>query len=82
MSFENLECVQIGPAHEDLTLRTEAYLRAKGWEYKCQTIDCCWRWYKTINGRRYGCGTSDAFKIQDHLDREEYANAHPDEFNA
>lgn len=81
MAFENLECCQIDAAREELKWRTEAYLRAKGWEHTSATVDCCWRWFKTIKGRQYGCGTDDAFHIQNHIDREEYALAHPEEFD-
>ena len=81
MAFADLECLQIEGAQEALKWRVEAYLRAKGWEHTSATVDCCWRWFKKIKGRYYGCGTDEAFKIQDAIDREEYARAHPDEFN-
>jgi hypothetical protein len=81
MAFDDLECVKIGASRDDLKRRTEAYLRAKGWEHTSSTIDSCWRWFKTVDGRSYGCGTDDAFRIQDCLDRREYERAHPDEFN-
>ena len=79
--FDALECVQIDAAHGELRRRTEAYLRAKGWEFTSQTVGCRWMWFKTVEGRQYGCGTDDAFRIQDNLDRDEYAAAHPEEFN-
>lgn len=81
MEFSDLECLQIEGEQAKLKWRMESYLRAKGWEHTSSTVDCCWRWFKTIDGRHYGCGTDDAFKIQDHVDREEYARAHPEEFN-
>lgn len=81
MAFEDLECIKIEAAQADLGWRKEAYLRSRGWEHTSGTVDCCWRWFKKIDDRHYGCGTDDAFKIQECVDREEYARAHPEEFN-
>lgn len=80
MTFEELPSVRIEADRRELDDRTEAYLRAKGWKHTSQTVGCYWMWFKTINGQSYGCSTADAFRIQDSLDREEYAAAHPDEF--
>jgi hypothetical protein len=81
MSFEDLTCVQIEATRTALRQRTEAYLSAKGWEHTSQTVGSYWMWFKTVGGRQYGCSTEDAFRIQDNIDREEYADAHPEEFN-
>mgnify|MGYP001596777083 CR=1 FL=1 len=81
MAFEDLSCVQIEAKRDELQHRTEAYLRAKGWEHTSSTVGCYWMWFKTVEGRQYGCSTDDAFRIQDVIDREEYARAHPEEFN-
>lgn len=80
MAFEDLPSVQIEAERKDLDYRTEAYLRARGWEHTSQTVGCYWMWFKTVNGKHYGCSTDDAFRIQDNIDREAYADAHPGEF--
>ena len=81
MAFEDLTCIQIESTERELRSRTEAYLRAKGWEHTSQTVGSCWMWFKAIEGRSYGCSTEDAFRIQSNIDREEYADANPGEFN-
>jgi len=81
MAFADLECVQIEAAENSLQDRKIDYLRAAGWENTSQTVGCRWMWFKLIAGRHYGCGTEDAFQIQNAVDREEYAREHPCEFN-
>lgn len=81
MAFEDLTCVQLEATRSELRHRTEAYLRTKGWEHTSATVGCYWMWFKTIDGRHYGCSADDAFRIQDAIDRENYAVAHPEEFN-
>jgi hypothetical protein len=81
MPFSDLECLKIEGAERDVLDRKEAYLHASGWEHTSQTVGSYWRWFKTIDGRGYGCETNEAFRIQDNIDREAYARAHPEEFN-
>lgn len=80
MTFDQLESVQITYAASALQVRKERYLRSKGWEHTSATVGCRWMWFKEVKGRKYGCCTDDAFNIQDIIDRDEYAAAHPNEF--
>jgi hypothetical protein len=79
-AFWDLEANQIESAERAVRDRKEAHLRKTGWDHTSATVDCCWRWFKTIDGRHYGCGTDDAFRIQKVIDSREYASAHPEEF--
>ena len=78
--FENLECVKITEVIDSIRHRKEAYLWATGWEASSSTPGCYWMWFKEVEGRHYGCCTDDAFRIQNNLDRSEYASAFPAEF--
>jgi hypothetical protein len=80
MPIADLTCIQIESQTRKIKDSTEAYLRSKGWEHTSSTVGSRWMWFKTVEGRHYGCATDDAFRIQSNIDREEYANAHPGEF--
>jgi hypothetical protein len=41
---------EIESMRDDLTQAEEKLLRSQGWEYKTSPIDCCWYWYKAIDG--------------------------------
>lgn len=78
--FWDLECNQINAAEQALVGRKEKYLRTKGWEHSSSTPGSRWMWFKEVDGRHYGCGADDAFRIQKSIDSRDYASAHPEEF--
>ena len=48
----------------------EQYLYERGWKYKCNHPDSCWRWEKKINGRIYVMSYSDALALQMYMEDE------------
>lgn len=78
--FYELECVKIDAAIEDIRHRKESLLRSRGWSHTASTVGCYWMWFRVVDGVSYGCCIDDAYRIQNTLDRRDYADAHPEEF--